>query len=56
MKSSGVMGVVYSRWSKLLPRSLEMTVAVKRVIKDRPKTVTPGVKCPISNSGTGILA
>ena len=38
------------------PLSLEITVAEKRVIKESPKTVTPGVRCEISKSETGMLA
>ena len=62
-------GVEYTHMDPILSRSLgieviyqefnlmpSMTVAENSVRKERPNTVMPGVRCPISNSGTGILA
>ena len=56
MKSAAVSGVVYSRESRELPRSLAITVAENSVTKDSPNTVMPGVICWISNRLTGTLA
>ena len=42
--------VVFADTTDLLP------IGEKSVIKESPNTVTPGVRCPISNSSTGIFA
>lgn len=44
MYSAGFIGLIPSRMSKDVVRSLEMSIAVNKVIKEKPNTRIPAVK------------
>ena len=54
MKSKLLRGVVYSLESKADSLSFDTITAAKRDMKERPKTVIPGVSLSISKRDTGI--
>jgi hypothetical protein len=56
IKSYARIGVVYSLCKSADVRSFDMSVAEKRVINERPKTIIPGVRFCISKRLTGIFA